>query len=215
MALPIYSKIINKLARETLKPLGVVRKGQSRTWLDDHGWWVTIVEFQPSNWDKGSYLNVGINWQWYPQDHISFDLGYRESSFVKFENEEQFLVDAKELVDLAKERILEYREELKTPDKARSYILTNTEGDDRHIWSSLNKGMACLVTGSPDLAFEYLEKAISCSDDREWAMDVKEYAKKFTSLEPQEQLVFLENTIKESRKLKKFKEVEVVLGESA
>lgn len=33
---------------EVLAPLGVRRRSRSRTWLDDHGWWLGIVEFQPS-----------------------------------------------------------------------------------------------------------------------------------------------------------------------
>lgn len=54
MAAAPHSKIINKLAKDTLKPIGVLRKGQSRTWLDDNGWWVTVIEFQPFSWSKGT-----------------------------------------------------------------------------------------------------------------------------------------------------------------
>ena len=52
----------------------MVRKGQSRLWLDDNGWWMAIAEFQPSQWSKGTYLNVAVSWQWYPRVDYAFDL---------------------------------------------------------------------------------------------------------------------------------------------
>src|SRR5690242_5082457 len=33
------TKAVGRAAREVLRPLGLVQKGRSRTWLDDHGWW--------------------------------------------------------------------------------------------------------------------------------------------------------------------------------
>jgi hypothetical protein len=47
--------VITAEARHVLKPLGLVRRGNSRVWIDDHGWWTIQVEFQPSAWSKGSY----------------------------------------------------------------------------------------------------------------------------------------------------------------
>jgi len=69
------------VAKQALAPLGVKRKGRSRTWLDDHGWWVGVVEFQPSNWGAGAYLNVGLMFLWQPIDHFAFEIGYRVDEF--------------------------------------------------------------------------------------------------------------------------------------
>lgn len=55
-----HNRVINAEAWRLLKPFGLTRKGRSRVWLDDHGWWLIQVEFQPSSWSKGSYLNVGV-----------------------------------------------------------------------------------------------------------------------------------------------------------
>src|SRR6202000_1719294 len=38
-------------------PLGLERRGRSRTWIDDQRWYAIVVEFQPSGFSKGSYLN--------------------------------------------------------------------------------------------------------------------------------------------------------------
>jgi len=60
----VHSKIINTSARHAFGPLGIIQKGASRTWLDDHGWWLTVIGFQPSAWSKGTYLNIGAMWLW-------------------------------------------------------------------------------------------------------------------------------------------------------
>ena len=39
------------------------------------------MEFQPSGWSRGTYLNVGASWLWYLKAHLSFDLGYRVEGF--------------------------------------------------------------------------------------------------------------------------------------
>jgi len=59
----VHSKIIADAAKRNLAPIGLTRKGRSRVWLDDRGWYVTVVEFQPSGFSKGSYLNVGRSYQ--------------------------------------------------------------------------------------------------------------------------------------------------------
>jgi hypothetical protein len=44
-------------------------------WLDDHTWWLVVVEFQPSSWSQGSYLNVGAMWLWHDKNRLAGDLG--------------------------------------------------------------------------------------------------------------------------------------------
>lgn len=57
-----HNKILNAAAREVLRPLGFRQRGRSRMWFEDRGWWLVLVEFQPSQWSRGSYLNVGPMW---------------------------------------------------------------------------------------------------------------------------------------------------------
>ena len=77
----VHNKIVSGITKEELSPLGLKRQGK-RLWYDDHGWFAIVVEFQPSSWDKGSYLNVGISFMFYENAHWTFDHGYREQSFV-------------------------------------------------------------------------------------------------------------------------------------
>src|SRR5262249_47199237 len=49
-----HAAIIDRAARTVLQPLGLRRKGRSRLWYDDQGWRAFFVEFQPSDWSKGT-----------------------------------------------------------------------------------------------------------------------------------------------------------------
>ena len=75
---PEHSKIIARVAKETLAPLGLFQKGSSRTWTDDHGWWIVVIEFQPSGFGKGSYLNVGAMWLWHEKDNATAAMPVRK-----------------------------------------------------------------------------------------------------------------------------------------
>src|SRR6059058_719599 len=98
-----HNKILNATAREVLKPMGLVQKGRSRTWLDDHGWWLCVVDFESSAWSKGTRLAVSADFLWHDRDHLAWSVGGRlkEDSgaeiHVYYENEPQFSAEAQRL----------------------------------------------------------------------------------------------------------------------
>ena len=55
---PDHSKIINKTAKKIFGVYGIKQKGQSRIWLDDNGWFTTVIEFQPFRGRQGTTLNA-------------------------------------------------------------------------------------------------------------------------------------------------------------
>jgi len=85
-----HNKLLKKVARERLKPFNILQKGQSRTFLYDKGLWTAIIEFQPSSWSRGTYLNVAADFHLYPRDYFAFAYGGREKSFEEAENENDF-----------------------------------------------------------------------------------------------------------------------------
>lgn len=210
MSTPPHSKLINKVAREVLKPIGVKRKGQSRIWLDDHGWWITVVEFQPSAWAKGTYLNVGINWQWYPQDYFSFDLGYREAGFVEYNSDDQFEPKARELAELAKSKVEEFRSQLSDQMKAKEYVINATKDNKGNLWGEFNRGMACTISGSKDQALTFFNQVIEIPDDVEWAVELKNFTRNLMNLinSGQDYIEYLNEVVRESRSLKKLEKYE-------
>lgn len=117
-----HNKILAAAARQALEPLGLKRKGASRIWIDDHGWWVIQVEFQPSASSKGSYLNVGVSWLLYEKGHLTFDVGYRiDTPFIAFESEGQFASTVGELTKRADQEVIKLRRQFSSLQMAASY----------------------------------------------------------------------------------------------
>ena len=85
-----HNKLLKKVARERFKPFNIIQKGQSRTFLYDKDLWTAIIEFQPSSWSKGTYLNVAGDFHLYPRDYFAFAYGGREQGFEEAENEDDF-----------------------------------------------------------------------------------------------------------------------------
>jgi len=67
-----HGRVIADAARLALSPLGLARKGRSRTWLDDQSWWLGVVEFKPASRHPGTYLNVGLRFLWHPPVRHAF-----------------------------------------------------------------------------------------------------------------------------------------------
>jgi hypothetical protein len=185
-----HSKIITAIARDVLRPEGLFQKGRSRTWLDDRGWWLGVVEFQPSSWSRGSYLNVGANFLWYPKDYLSFDVGGRArlpigrhgTDYVEFEDEEQFAPLARALVAAAVEKAMEYRSLFQTPRAAASYLASSAGNDDVHTLA--HAGIAYGWTGDVARArpqFNRLLKSLSRPDPG-WETELRDRAAKLAAL---------------------------------
>lgn len=72
------ARALGDAARRSLGDLGLCRRRSSpRLWWLDRGWWLVNVEFQPSSWSVGSYLNVGLQHLWVVRDHRIFEYGSR------------------------------------------------------------------------------------------------------------------------------------------
>jgi hypothetical protein len=145
MAEHTHSKQIAAAGRRYLIPLGLSRKGRSRIWLDDQRWFVTVVEFQPSGFSKGSYLNVGAHFLWSADGHLSFDLGYRLEGFSEFESEEQFEPEADQLASRAAIEVQRLRSVLQSPIIVETVI---EEGP----WAQYHRGISQGLSGNREQA---------------------------------------------------------------
>jgi hypothetical protein len=83
-----HGKLIAAAAKAALLPLGCRRKGQSRVWFSDERFWYIFIEFQPSAWSKGTYLNVGPIWFFLEQ--WGGEVTPRLGNYIEFESVEQF-----------------------------------------------------------------------------------------------------------------------------
>jgi hypothetical protein len=176
---PVHSTLITRSARSILRPMGLTQKGRSRTWLDDHGWWLCVVEFQPSGWSRGSYLNVGCCWLWQVKDYLSFDEGSRVEGFTGFENEAQFASVSDQLAQRAAGEVSRYRKMFSNVKAIAEYYRGNRPSG---FWPSFNAAIACALSGSVDEAHRFLSATIYADDDRDWALAAKADARELDAV---------------------------------
>lgn len=87
------------------------------------------MEFQPSAFSRGSYLNVGVQWLWRRSRERAFDVGHRVNEFVPFESEEQFEREAQTLARAAADRVAKLRVQFTTVDDVASYYAREAGSD--------------------------------------------------------------------------------------
>jgi len=152
-----HDRIIADAARAALVPLDFRRKGRSRTCLADHGWWLTVIEFQPSSWGKGSYLNVGAHWLWSEMDCLSFDFGGRIAEFVEYQSEAQFTPAALRFAQSAAQEAQRLADTFVSLEATAKVLLDeerSAHGYGRVGWSAYNAGVAAGIVGRMDDAVE-------------------------------------------------------------
>lgn len=195
-----HTKIINAVAREVLYPLGVRQKGRSRFWYDDAGWYTTFIEFQPSGWSRGSYLNTGVHWLWYPKDHWSFDLVDRDCGFAEFENKDQFRDAILPMAESAATFVRETRARFETLSGAFDYAKERSPPVD---WYGLHLGILAALGGDTGMARSFASAAIIDGTTVSWQADRNRYVRSLLDAmdDPQRLRGFLENGISECRAL--------------
>ena len=152
-----HDKLIADAAKAVLRPLGFQRKGRSRLWFADHSWWwLTVVEFQPSSWSKGSYLNVAAHWLWTDIGTISFDFGGRLEGFEEYSSDEQFAVAAARLAASAAEEAQRLATVFSSLGATAEVLLMEAQSrtPGHPGWMAYNAGGAAGLVGRTDEAME-------------------------------------------------------------
>lgn len=151
-----HNKIIRQAAREVLEPLGLFQRGQSRMWIDDNGWFLTLVEFSPSSWSKGSYLDTAVHFLWGHDLSItacSYDFpgGARQGFFEEFTGDDaDFHAKMISMAQQAAQLVTEYRK-LQDISYGKEAILKNKRNN---LHACCHRMMICGLTKDP-LAEQY------------------------------------------------------------
>jgi hypothetical protein len=166
-----HNRLLTSAAKAELLPLGCTQKGRSRTWLDDHVWWVGVVELQPGAWSKGSYLNVGVCWLWYEKDYYSFDAalgayGSRVEAFHEFDGTDAFTESARVLARRARDEVLALREQLSSISVIAEFL--ESKRVEKNIWGHYHAGVAAGLVGNSDAAIKHFVKVQSEKLDFDW-----------------------------------------------
>lgn len=162
-----HSKLINLAAKRHLAPLGLTRIGRSRTWIDDQRWYAIVVEFQPSGFAKGSYLNVGAHFLWRTSGHLSFDLGYRVDGFIQFESEAQFAPEADRFAAAAATEVARLRTQLRSVQEVASSMPLDDNG-----WPSYHRAIALGLLGNVLHASAMFARLGDPSDPTPWQAEL-------------------------------------------
>lgn len=173
-----HNKIINAAARTKLRPLGLQQKGRSRVWHDDRRWYGIMVEFQPSQIPKFSYLNVGISWFWYPREHWSFDQGNREPDSAEFHGEAQFQKDLEYLADQAVEAVHRYRDPYASLRDAYRNVRIHQAGLRPGGWPDLHLGLLAGLNGEAERARSLLRQVPEQEIRYEWQAAQRAFCEK-------------------------------------
>ena len=168
-----HNTLIAQAARTALRPVGCIQKGRSRIWLDDHHWWVTVVEFQPYGWSKGTYLNVGACWLWYTKDFLSFDDGYRVDSFTSGEDLEAFESAVEGVAARAKQEVLHFRQRFAALPAVAEH-LNSKETRPSDVRSHYHAGVSAGLVGRQAESERRLRAVLAAEErDVEWVNNLK------------------------------------------
>lgn len=164
-----HGRLLAHAARARLRPLGVVQKGRSRGWRDDRGWWTINIEFQPSSWGRGSYLNFGVQYLWERRDFVT--LGIRDQEFVEFESPDQFASQADRLATRAADFIVARRTAL---SDMSAHAAALEESDN--LWAAFSAGIARGLLGERQHAHGHLMEVLAVDSHAPWVDDAKHSA---------------------------------------
>jgi hypothetical protein len=174
-----HNKIIAAEARAALGPIGCMRLGRSRLWLDDHGWWLGIVEFQPSGWTKGSYLNVATSWLWHEDTPLAFSESWGQRPFYEYESDAQFSAAMRTLTAQARDEILRMRDRFASLELVASYLGARDIGN---IWCDYHAAIAFGLLGNTKMSAQRFDAVLAATHAVEWVDALKEKVRKLIPL---------------------------------
>ena len=160
-----HNRIIGNTAKAVLGPLGLTRQGRSRVWIDDHGWWIGIVEFQPSSWSKSTGLNLSGQFLWIETDHLAFEIQMPRPPSVPPkrvgfdpEHPEQFEEYVWGVVQIAAASVVLLRSEF-GEDEALLQLLAHQDGENTDV--RYRKAIALGLMGDVSSAADVLDNVVA------------------------------------------------------
>lgn len=172
------NKIITKIAKEKFNGHGLKQKGQSRLWYFSGDYYLILIEFQPGSWDKGTYLNVGLDFNWYPKDYFAFEFGHRLSDFKSLKNEEEFSSEIQRLCDSALDKVNEYKQ-IFIDKKTAGDKLLRLHTNKSNVWEKFNLGILFGLGEHKAKAIKYLKNVIGANYKLEWEIEREKIAQEY------------------------------------
>ena len=176
-----HDRVIASAAHSALAPLGMIRKGKSRVWLDDQRWWLGVVTFKPANQVRGTYLDAGMAFLWHPPHRGTYDVFAQVAGFTAAESDD-FAQQVHEEAELAAQEVLNLRSSFDTFDAVVRWYApvsgrTNLSGQG-------NLGVALGLVGNMEHCRRALDRAVaqrqnagkSLQEPSRWVVEAREAA---------------------------------------
>ncbi|MBI1204019.1 MAG: hypothetical protein GC182_16070 [Rhodopseudomonas sp.] len=164
-----HGRIIAAAAKAALAPIGCVRKGQSRVWYSDKRYWLIGVEFQPSGWAKGTYLNMHVAWLWHPAR--GYQITYRPVFFTPFENIRQFTPLVVEMANIAAIEVQKLRDRFNSFSDILRHLISHATRDS---WPIFDAAVASGLAGDFAGACRYFDRmAAWTTHGYDWEIQLK------------------------------------------
>jgi hypothetical protein len=160
-----HERQLARAAKAILSPLGCKRVGRSRLWIADQRFWVIIIEFQPSGFAKGSYLNAGAMWLWNAKGPWSFDYGYRIEGLTPFEDTTQFAAIAETLAICAAKEIKKLREKFASLSDIARHLIPDSEATG---WPLYHAAVAAGLSGDVATSQRLFRRLIEQPTTYDW-----------------------------------------------
>lgn len=165
-----HGKLIAAAAKAALAPLGFRRIGQSRTWISDERYWAIWIEFQPSAWSKGSYLNVRPSWLWLrygANDHHP-----RPADFISFESVAQFKPLVENMASIAAQTVVAMRARFKTLEDVNRFFAERVSQDGFPVYRAAITAGLVRDTHAARQLFERMDN-MDTTNWGSWIMDLR------------------------------------------
>lgn len=175
------SRLVAASARSRLRPLGLRQRGQSRLWLDDHGWWLGLVEFPSPRWSQGSGLHVGAMWLWQDLDHFAFNVSERLSGTEDYRSDEQFSPVAEELALRAQTHVQKLRDQFPDLGSVASHLAAQPVRRG-WFWEPWNAGVAAAVVGDVSLARQRFAAVLDEEPIAPWMDEAQRSARELAAM---------------------------------
>lgn len=173
------TRLIASAAKAALTPLGCMRMGKSRTWISDQGYWLIVIAFQPSSWEKGTYLQVGAMWLWRARKGLAFNVGHRIADFLSFDSAEQFAPRIEHLAMQAAREVGRLRDKFRSLFDIYRYLLDHTSENNPDIFHT---AIAASLIGEVDTARRLFKRfAEMPTHGYQWAITLHEVISQLAS----------------------------------
>lgn len=173
-----HNKIIKTTVKEFLEPQNLFQVGNSRSWLDDNGYFLVIVDFSSNSYSKGATLDVGISFLWEFTESLNELLSYNydcqvNAGYVEYKNDDEvFKAGIEKLAKRALEKVDECRN-FSNMGYAKSCLQKQVDNlpEYRRFWELYDLAMLCFLKGDFEEGKEVFEHYLQRLKDSFYSED--------------------------------------------